>query len=96
MYRLQAPVPHHLKCLTTLHGDIARIWMALTKVALKVLPQSPGPLRTVQRAEYSGVILTSQALSRIHVGIDNLDVFTCVWQILDRETQSTLSVNQRW
>ena len=34
----------------------------------------PGPIQSVQRAEYWGVILALQAYSGIHIGIDNLNV----------------------
>ena len=33
-----------------------------------------GPIQSVQRAEYWGVILALQAYSGIHIGIDNLNV----------------------
>ena len=34
----------------------------------------PGPIQSVQRAEYWGVILALQAYSGIHIGIDNMNV----------------------
>ena len=34
----------------------------------------PGPIQSVQRAEYWGVILALQTFSGIHIGIDNLNV----------------------
>ena len=33
-----------------------------------------GPLQTVQRAEYWGVMPALQAFSGIHIGVDNLNV----------------------
>ena len=42
----------------------------------------PGPIQSVQRAEYWGVILALQAYSGIHVGIDNLNVLRGVSAIL--------------
>ena len=34
----------------------------------------PGPLQSVQRAEFLGVILLLQAAAAVQIGIDNLDV----------------------
>ena len=43
-----------------------------------------GPLQSVQRVEYWGVILALQAYSGIHVGIDNLNVLRGVAALLSR------------
>ena len=42
----------------------------------------PGPVQSVQRAEYWGVILALQAYSGIHIGIDNLNVLRGVAALL--------------
>ena len=42
----------------------------------------PGPIQSVQRAEYLGVILALQAYSGIHIGIDNMNVFRGVAALL--------------
>ena len=42
----------------------------------------PGPIRSVQRAEYWGVILALQAYSGIHIGIDNMNVLRGVAALL--------------
>ena len=42
----------------------------------------PGPIQSVQRAEYWGVILALQAYSGIHIGIDNLNVLRGVAALL--------------
>ena len=43
----------------------------------------PGPIQSVQRAEYWGVILALQAYSGIHIGIDNMNVSSwCSWSSL--------------
>ena len=41
-----------------------------------------GPIQSVQRAEYWGVILALQAYSGIHIGIDNLNVLRGVAALL--------------
>ena len=43
----------------------------------------PGPLQTVQRAEFWGVILALQASCGVHLGIDNLNVVRHVGRLLD-------------
>ena len=43
----------------------------------------PGPLQTVQRAEFWGVILALQAAGNIHLGVDNLSVVRHVGRLLD-------------
>ena len=43
----------------------------------------PGPLQTVQRAEFWGVILDLQAVEGIHTGADNLSVVRHVGRLLD-------------
>ena len=42
----------------------------------------PGPIQSVPRAEYWGVILALQAYSGIHIGIDNLNVLRGVASLL--------------
>ena len=42
----------------------------------------PGPIQSVQRAEYWGVILALQAYSGIHIGIDNMNVLRGVAALL--------------
>ena len=44
----------------------------------------PGPIQSVQRAEYWGVILALQAYSGIHIGIDNMNVFRGVATLLSQ------------
>ena len=44
-----------------------------------------GPIQSVQRAEYWGVILALQAYSGIHIGIDNLNVLRGVAAVLSRK-----------
>ena len=43
----------------------------------------PGPLQTVQRAEFWGVILVLQASCGVHLGVDNLNVVRHVGRLLD-------------
>ena len=43
-----------------------------------------GPLQSVQRAEYWGVILALQAYSGIHIGIDNLNALRGVAKLLSQ------------
>ena len=42
----------------------------------------PGPIQSVQRAEYWGVILALQAYSGIHIGTDNMNVLRGVAALL--------------
>ena len=42
----------------------------------------PGPLQSVQMAEYQGVILAPQANDRVHLGVDNLSVVRHVGRLL--------------
>ena len=42
-----------------------------------------GPLQTVERAEFSGVLLALQASDAIHLGVDNLYVVRQVGRLLD-------------
>ena len=57
----------------------------------------PGPIQSVQRAEYWGVILALQAYSGIHIGIDNMNVpswcciSSCSWDSPDPP-----SAEERW
>ena len=43
----------------------------------------PGPLQTVQRAEFWGVVLTMQATNAVHLGVENLNVVRHVGRLLD-------------
>ena len=43
----------------------------------------PGPLQTVQRAEFWGVILAPQAFLPGHLGVDNLNVVRTTFPLLD-------------
>ena len=43
----------------------------------------PGPLQSVQRAEFWGVILALQAIDGVHLGVDNLGVVRHVGRLLD-------------
>ena len=43
----------------------------------------PGPLQTVQRAEFWGVVLALQATNAVHLGVDNLNVVRYVGRLLD-------------
>ena len=45
----------------------------------------PGPIQSVQRAEYWGVILALQVYSGIHIGIDNLNVLRGVAALLSHK-----------
>ena len=49
-----------------------------------ILSGIPGPIQSVQRAEYWGVILALQAFSGIHIGIDNMNVLRGVAALLSR------------
>ena len=42
--------------------------------AARIFSMDPGPLQTVQRAEYWGAILALQAFMPVHLGIDNKNV----------------------
>ena len=44
----------------------------------------PGPIQSVQRAEYWSVILALQAYSGIHIGTDNMNVLRGVAGLLSR------------
>ena len=48
----------------------------------------PGPLQSVQRAEFWGVILALQANNGVHLGVDNLSVVRHVGRLLDGKTAS--------
>ena len=52
----------------------------------------PGPIQSVQRAEYWGVILALQAYSGIHIGIDNMNVLRGVAAILSHRFLGPLSL----
>ena len=43
----------------------------------------PGPLQTVQRAEFWGVVLALQATNAVHLVVDNLNVVRYVGRLLD-------------
>ena len=42
-----------------------------------------GPLQTVHRAQFWGVILALQASAAVHLGVDNLNVVRPVGRLLD-------------
>ena len=48
----------------------------------------PGPLQSVQRAEFWGVILALQATDGVHLRVDNLSVVRHVGRLLDGKTAS--------
>ena len=48
----------------------------------------PGPVQSVQRAEFWGVILALQANDGVHLGVDNLSVVRHVGRLLDGKTAS--------
>ena len=48
----------------------------------------PGPLQSVQRAEFWGVILALQANDGVHLGVDNPGVVRHVGRLLDGKTAS--------
>ena len=50
--------------------------------ASRIFDMVPGPLQTVQRAEYWGAILALQAFMPIHLGIDNKNVCNNVGRIV--------------
>ena len=50
----------------------------------RALMPVPGPLQTVQRAEFFGAILALQAYWPCHLGIDNLNVVWSIGRLLDR------------
>ena len=50
----------------------------------------PGPIQSVQRAEYWGVILALQAYSGIHIGIDNMNVLRGVAALLSHGAPRSL------
>ena len=66
--------------LKVINGDVPRILMA----GLRVAPPSSQELslQSLQRAEYWGAILASQAYSGIRIGIDNLNVLRGVAKII--------------
>ena len=66
--------------LIVIGGDMLRILMAGWRVSPHIFSEILGPLQSVQRAEYWGVILALQAYSGIHIGIDTLDVLRGVDQ----------------
>ena len=56
-----------------------------------------GPVQSVQRAEYWGVVLALQAYSGIHIGIDNLNVLRGVVKLLSQEGNwYPASPGKRW
>ena len=61
----------HFQDLDDLHESSSHIFAGI-----------PGPIQSVQRAEYWGVILALQTYSGIHVGIDNLNVLRGVAALL--------------
>ena len=51
--------------------------------ACRLFCSFPGPLQTVQRAEILGVLVALQGYTRVHVGVDNLNVVRHVSRIID-------------
>ena len=51
----------------------------------------PGPLQSVQRAEFWGVILALQANDGVHLGVDNLGVVRHIGRLLDGKIASRLA-----
>ena len=49
----------------------------------------PGPLQTVERAEFWEVILALQAADAVHLGVDNLDVVRHVGRLIDGNLNSS-------
>ena len=60
-----------------------RISMVGLKVSSHIFSRIIGPLQSVRRAAYWGVILASQAYSGIHICIDSLNVLRGVAKIID-------------
>ena len=76
-----------------LHADNWRYWrwghfdgLGLTPDGLSSsclgFSSLPGPLQTVQRAEFWGVVLALQATNAVHLGVDNLNVVRHVGRLL--------------
>ena len=80
---------------TTTDGGMRRTLMACSKV-VHMFAGIAGPLETVQRAEYWGVVLALQGFSGIHVGIDNFNVVRCVTRLIDRGLEGTHTPCQGW
>ena len=56
--------------------------------ACRVFCSVSGPLQSVQRSEFWGVILALQANDDVHLGVDNLGVVRHVGRLLDGKTAS--------
>ena len=88
---------HQPSLLTVVSVDMLRILMASWKAAPTSSRGIIGPVQSVQRAEYRGVILALQAYSGIHIGIDNLSVLRAVAKLIDQGVTSTpASPGERW
>ena len=77
-----------------LHADNWRYWRWEHFDDLGLTPDSlsssclgfsslPGPLQTVQRAEFWCMVLALQATNAVHLGVDNLNVVRHVGRLLD-------------
>ena len=56
----------------------------------RVFMSVPGPLQSVQRAEFWGALMDLQAYYSFHLGTDNLDVARTIGRLLDHGSLSTL------
>ena len=83
-----------LLLLARLHADNWRYWrwghfddLGLTPDGLSSscvgFSPLPGPLQTVQRAEFWCVVLALQATNAVHLAVDNLNVVRHVGRLLD-------------
>ena len=61
--------------------------MIHTRGSSHIFSGVPGPIQSVQRAEYWGVILALQAYSGIHIGIDNMKVLRGVAESAHHRTR---------
>ena len=61
---------------------LVRLHMVLS-LPVKFFGSLPGPLQTVQRVEFWGVILALQASRAVHLGGDNLSVVRHVGRLLN-------------
>ena len=68
---------------------LLRIWLREWRIIpvsgrCRAFMPVPGPLQTVQRAEFWGAILALEAFWPGHLGIDNLDVVRAIGRLHDR------------
>ena len=64
-------------------GGILMILVLLLSSSCLGLSSLLGPLQTVQRAEFWGVVLALQATNAVHLGVDNLNVVRHVGRLLN-------------